>query len=126
MSGRAKAEVSRDRWQRVWWYAKQGYSQRAIARQMKLALSTIQHYLAKGIPPYDRFYDTSPVPADPDDIDDEMRGGYYLPDPPRAAAVTRPANDRQMPRPRVTKPVISRSPARRPKVASITSKRRRA
>lgn len=58
MSGRARNEVSVDRWQRVWWYLDRGYGLRAIGPMMKLSLRTIQHYASKGRPPYNMQYDT--------------------------------------------------------------------
>jgi hypothetical protein len=58
VSGRARNEVSVDRWQRVWWYLDRGYGLRVIGRMMKLSLRTIQHYASKGRPPYSMQYDT--------------------------------------------------------------------
>jgi hypothetical protein len=58
VSGRAKAAVSRDRHQRTWWYLRRGFSQREIAQKLGISLGTVSFYVAKGIPPYDRLYDT--------------------------------------------------------------------
>jgi hypothetical protein len=81
---------------------------------MGLALGTVQFYLGKGIPPYDRFYDTDSLPAD---LRDEALDGLVP---------GRPANDRPTPRLRASKPVVSRSPASRPKVVDINTRRGRA
>ena len=65
MSGRARSEISADRYQQVWWYLRRGHSQRAIARKLKVSLGTISYYKRLGIPPYDERYDTdAPIPDD--------------------------------------------------------------
>ncbi len=63
MSGRARSEISADRYQLVWWYLRHGHSQRAIARQLKISVGTVSFYVRKGIPDYDERYDTDrPLP----------------------------------------------------------------
>lgn len=58
MSGRAKSEISADRYQQIWWYLRHGHSQRAIARKLKVSVGTVSYYKRLGIPPYDERYDT--------------------------------------------------------------------
>jgi hypothetical protein len=65
MSGRARSEISADRYQRIWWYLRHGYSQRRIARELKISVGTVSYYKRLGLPPYDWRYDTDqPVPDD--------------------------------------------------------------
>jgi predicted transcriptional regulator len=40
-----------ERWRSVWKLKRLGYSQRSIGRILKVSLSSVQHYLAKGEPP---------------------------------------------------------------------------
>lgn len=64
MSGRAKSEISADRYQQIWWYLRHGHSQRAIARKLKISVGTVSYYKRLGIPPYDERYDTDrAIPA---------------------------------------------------------------
>jgi hypothetical protein len=63
VSGRARSEISADRYQKVWWYLRHGYSQRAIARQLSISLGTVSYYKRLGLPDYDEKYDTdAPIP----------------------------------------------------------------
>ncbi len=65
MSGRARSEISADRYQQVWWYLRHGHSQRAIARQLKISAGTVSYYVKLGVPRYDSRYDTdAPIPDD--------------------------------------------------------------
>lgn len=51
MSGRTKGEIAAERWRSVWRLKRQGYSERAIGRILKVGRSTVAHYVAKGPPP---------------------------------------------------------------------------
>ncbi len=65
MSGRARASVSRDRYQKVWWYLRRDFSQREIAGKLGISVGTVSYYVRQGIPPYDPDYDTDrPIPYD--------------------------------------------------------------
>jgi transcriptional regulator with XRE-family HTH domain len=65
MSGRARASVSRDRYQKVWWYLRRDFSQREIAGKLGISVGTVSYYARQGIPPYDPAYDTDrPIPDD--------------------------------------------------------------
>ncbi len=65
MSGRARASVSRDRHQKVWWYLRRDFSQREIAGKLGISVGTVSYYVRQGIPPYDPDYDTDrPIPDD--------------------------------------------------------------
>ena len=113
MSGRARSEISADRYQQVWWYLRHGYSQRAIARTLKISVGTVSYYKRRGIPPYDSRYDTDrPLP---DDLltDSELR-----------ARKARTTNVRQTGAAQAGKSHISRTP-RPSAVLSLDARRRR-
>ena len=61
-----------DRWQKVWWYRRHGYTQSMTARQLKISRATVQHYLQKGIPAYDWKYDFDREISD-DDLQSNRR-----------------------------------------------------
>jgi len=110
VSGRARAAVSRDRHQKVWWYLRRGFSQREIAGKLGISLGTVSYYVKQGIPPYDRYYDTDrPIPDDLRDEDERRE---------------RTANVRRQHGRRPQKSYVGRtSPL--PKVASLDGARRR-
>ena len=61
MPGRRAAEISKRRWQHVWWLKRQGLGVRESAREMKISPSPVSYYLAKGVPPYSAAYDLTPL-----------------------------------------------------------------
>lgn len=113
MSGRARASVSYDRYQKVWWHLRHDFSQREIAAKLKISLGTVSYYVKRGLPPYDWRYDTDkPIP---DDLltDSELR-----------ARKARTANVRLTEAQKPGKSYGSRTP-RRPTVTSLDAARRR-
>jgi hypothetical protein len=66
VSGRARSEVSAWRYEEVWWYLRRDFSQRAIARKLKISGGTVSYYKRRGIPPYDQGWNTDQ--ALPDDL----------------------------------------------------------
>jgi Winged helix-turn-helix DNA-binding len=113
MSGRARSEISADRWQKVWWYLRHGYSQRAIARKLSISVGTVSYYVKRGLPDYDWRYDTDR--KIPDDLltDSELR-----------ARKARTTNVRQPEAQQPGKSHVSPTP-RSPRVASLDAHRRR-
>lgn len=115
MSGRARSEISADRYQQVWWYLRRGHSQRAIARKLKISVGTVSYYVRKGIPPYDSRYDTDrPIP---DDLLTESELSARK-------ALARTTNVRQTPARKPGLSHVSRTP-RPPVVSSLDDRRRR-
>ena len=113
MSGRARSEISADRHQRIWWYLRRGYSQRAIARTLKISVGTVSYYKRLGIPDYDWRYDTDrPIP-DRLLTDSELR-----------ARKARTTNVRLPGAGQPGKSHVSRTP-RPPKVTSLDAARQR-
>ena len=113
MSGRAKSEISADRYQRVWWYLRHGYSQRAIARQLSISVGTVSYYKRLGLPDYDERYDTdAPIPL------------ALLTEGERLARENRTTNVRLPGQPQPGLSRVSRTP-RPPRVASLDAHRRR-
>ena len=113
MSGRARSEISADRYQMVWFYLRHGHSQRAIARKLKISVGTVSYYKRLGIPPYDFRYD----PDRP--IDDSLYSEAEL-----RARKARTTNVRQPGAQQPGKSHVSRTP-RPPKVTSLDAARQR-
>ena len=97
MSGRTKGEIAMERWRSIWRLKRQGYSQRSVARIMKLGKSTVAYYIGKGEPPR------------PDRLVRTTRHEPML--DARKAAVTRPIVDR--PGPLLAYPAADRGSADR-------------
>jgi len=113
MSGRARSEISADRYQKVWWYLRHGFSQRSIARKLRISVGTVSYYKRLGIPPYDQRYDTDrPVP---DHLlsESELRARRERATNVRPTGVQQPGSSH-----------VSRTP-RRPPVVSLDDARQR-
>ena len=113
MSGRARSEISADRWQKVWWYLRHGYSQRAIARKLSISVGTVSYYVKRGLPDYDWRYDTDRT------LDDSLFSEAEL-----QARKARTTNVRQTGAQQPGKSHVSRTP-RPPAVTSLDAARRR-